>query len=137
MGKPARILDLGCGAGYNVKALRVLYPEVEITGIDLYDTSQIPELSVYRKVDLDLGKLPFPDEHFDSVIITHVLEHLAQPLKLASEMARVLKKGGIIYIETPNWTSLWIPSFGFRRAQGGPFNFYDDPTHLKPWSPMD
>lgn len=88
----------------------------------------------YQRLDLDQGKLPFPDASFDTVIFTHVLEHLQRPLDLGPEISRVLKPGGRLYIETPNWTSLLIPSYRFRHKQQGPFNFYDDPTHLKPWS---
>ncbi len=66
--------------------------------------------------------------------MTHVLEHLTNPLDVGKEIKRVLKTGGRLYVETPNWVSLFIPSFGFHREQQGPFNFFDDPTHLKPWS---
>ena len=53
---------------------------------------------------------------------------------LGKEINRILKKGGKIYVETPNWTTMFIPSFGFHREQHNPFNFFDDPTHIKPWS---
>jgi len=131
---PERILEIGCGSGYNVKALHLLYPDAKITGLDLFDVSPLPAYAIYEKVDLDLGRLPFPTGHFDAVVITHVLEHLQRPLELAPEITRVLRKGGLVYCETPNWTSLFVPSFGFKRLQQGPLNFYDDPTHLKPWS---
>lgn len=45
-----------------------------------------------------------------------------------------MKRGGAIYLETPNWTSTLVPSFGFHREQHSPFNFYDDHTHTKPWT---
>jgi len=63
-----------------------------------------------------------------------VIEHLRYPLKIGREINRVLKPGGVIYLETPNWTSVLVPSFGFRRDQHSPFNFYDDHTHVKPWT---
>ena len=59
---------------------------------------------------------------------------MKQPFDIAPEISRVLARGGRIYVEAPNWTSLFVPSFGFYRRQKGPLNFYDDPTHLKPWS---
>lgn len=88
----------------------------------------------YKQVDLDNGVLPFPDEYFDAIIFTHVIEHLSKPLQLGKEIHRVLKKGGKIYVEAPNWTTILVPSFGFHREQHGPFNFYDDPSHIKPWT---
>lgn len=57
----------------------------------------------YSNLDLiaDLTKLPLKDETFDAVLCTQVLEHLQEPEKVLRELWRVLKKGGIIYLSTP------------------------------------
>jgi SAM-dependent methyltransferase len=47
-------------------------------------------------------KLPFPDESFDIVHSHHVFEHLAEPMIAAKEAWRVLRPGGMIFIEVPN-----------------------------------
>ena len=73
-------------------------------------------------------------ESFDVIMVAHILEHLHFPLILGSEIRRVLKKGGRVYVETPNWTSVFVPSFGYKRHLVGTFNFFDDHTHVKPWS---
>lgn len=49
----------------------------------------------------DVQKLPFKDNFFDKVIFTHVLEHVGKPTKALSEIYRVLKKGGELYLEVP------------------------------------
>src|SRR3972149_6057601 len=54
-------------------------------------------------------------ESFDVIMVAHILEHLHFPLILGSEIRRVLKKGGRVYVETPNWTSVFVPSFGYKR----------------------
>src|SRR5690606_18460199 len=46
--------------------------------------------------------LPFEDNTFDFVHSNHVFEHLADPLTAAKEAWRVLKPGGVIFIEVPN-----------------------------------
>lgn len=129
---PRRILDLGCGRGANCADFRRLYPQAELCGVDLLDRG--PDGVDYRRVDLDEGELPFEAASFDIVTMTHVIEHLDHPCRLGQAIQRVLRPGGGFYVETPNWTSTLVPSFSFGREQGNPFNFYDDPTHVRPWS---
>jgi len=130
----SRVLDVGCGTGGNGVALRAIHPIIELHGIDLLPKEQVPDFYSYTSIDLDNGKLPYPDGFFDALIFTHVIEHLRSPLKLGKEFNRVMKEQAKIYIETPNWTTVLVPSFAFHREQHNPFNFYDDPTHFKPWS---
>jgi SAM-dependent methyltransferase len=130
----ARVLDLGCGTGQNGRFVREILPAIEFYGVDMIPPESVPEFYRYSFVDIDNDDLPYPDQTFDAVVFTHVIEHLAHPFRVAGEIGRVLKKGGMVYVETPNWTSALVPSFGFRREQLQPFNFYDDPTHSKPWS---
>jgi SAM-dependent methyltransferase len=51
--------------------------------------------------------LPYPDDHFDAVILSEVLEHLnGNPLPVLQEINRILKNDGVVYITTPNQVSL-------------------------------
>lgn len=134
MPNSGRILDLGCGSGINGKIIRSINPNIEIYGVDIIYLSDLPDYYNFTKVDIEKEVLDYPDNFFDSIIFTHVIEHLHNPLTLSKEINRVLKKNGTIYIEAPNWTTLFVPSFGFKREQHNPFNFYDDPTHIKPWT---
>jgi len=129
-----KVLDLGCGTGNNCLELRELYPQLEMYGVDLMEKSAAPDFLAYTQLDLDRCALPYPDNFFDAILLTHVIEHLRFPLSLGDEINRVLKPGGKIYVEAPNWTTMFVPSFGYKRKQHSPFNFFDDPTHLKPWS---
>jgi SAM-dependent methyltransferase len=135
LGSHSRVLDLGCGSGIRSSLLKQIHPNSEIYGVDRIERERVPHFVIYKKVDLDVEPLPYPDGFFDAIIFNHVIEHLKQPLQLGSEINRVLKRDGKIYVETPNWTTIFVPSFGFKREQlDSPFNFYDDPTHVKPWS---
>ena len=49
--------------------------------------------------------LPFPDRSFDIVYSANVLEHTRQPMKVLEESVRVLRPGGILHFEMPNFLS--------------------------------
>ncbi|MEW6658038.1 MAG: class I SAM-dependent methyltransferase [Thermodesulfobacteriota bacterium] len=130
----SKVLDLGCEHGWGSIELKNMYPEIEVHGIDILPESEIPGFICYTVTDLDEGLLPYPDSHFDAVIFSHVIEHLRAPMQLGKEIHRVMKSGAQIYVEAPNWTTILVPSCGFHREQLNPFNFFDDPTHLQPWT---
>ena len=132
--KDYKILELGCGIGRNAMFIKKYFNEVEYHGIDILSEEKVDSFINFNKVNLEESELPYETNYFDAIIFTHVLEHLNNPLSLGNEINRVLKKSGRIYVEAPNWSSILVPSFGFHREQHNPFNFYDDPTHIKPWT---
>ena len=132
--KDFKILELGCGIGRNAMFIKKYFNKVEYHGIDILPEEKVDSFINFRNVNLEESELPYEANYFDAIIFTHVLEHLNNPLSLGNEINRILKKGGRIYVEAPNWSSILVPSFGFHREQHNPFNFYDDPTHIKPWT---
>ena len=50
----------------------------------------------------DGKKIPFDDEYFDRIIISHCLEHILEPEKFLFEMMSKLKKGGVLSISLPS-----------------------------------
>jgi len=102
-----QLLDLGAGAGV-VPQLRFRGVARRVCGVD-------PDPRVLENPNLDDAKvgdaenIPFPDESFDIVISTNVLEHLPDPAKAFLEVARVLKPGGIFLVKTPNWWNYMPP----------------------------
>src|SRR5215813_3064424 len=102
---PARILDLGCGAGTYVRLLADLGHQV--IGLDY----SLPSLS--RALDADpkgaghyVGgeayNLPFCDERFDLVVSIGVFQVLASPEWALDEMVRVLRPKGLLVVEFLN-----------------------------------
>ena len=55
----------------------------------------------------DATELPFRDNSLDYVITSHVLEHVANPVKALAEWYRVLRPGGIIYCLVPDRRYTW------------------------------
>jgi hypothetical protein len=88
----------------------------------------------FFRLDLDqssaLGAIP--DGAYDSVICSHVLEHLKDPQRVAAELAGKLSPGGSLYLETPSLRSCRLPSVKSSRWVRGCLNFRDDETHREP-----
>lgn len=93
---PARVLDLGCGAGDSVDLFRRFDPAVRWVGLDLPSS---PEVDRRRRTDaefveFDGERIPFADGEFELVFCKQVLEHVRRPEPLLGEVARVLQAGG-------------------------------------------
>lgn len=104
------VLDLGCGEGGFVVALRE--KGARVVGVDLsMDALEIARVQLLARPSLGnpgiLGQveghhLPFPDDTFDLVTSVDTLEHIPDLPGFFREVNRVLKKGGRFYANTPN-----------------------------------
>ena len=102
-----KILDIGTGAGYIAHYLGKRNNQV--TSIDVVDERR--EKSNYKFKTVKDEKLPFKDSFFDIVISNHVVEHVPDQEAHINEIHRVLKKGGIMYLATPNKYWLTDPHY--------------------------
>lgn len=100
-GRPARVLDFGCGAGELVAAVRCLDLPWTLTGADVVD-GPLADLQLAADASLRQSFLPIvdhtlpcPDDSFDIVVTNMVIEHIADPPPSLAEIARVLKPGGL------------------------------------------
>jgi SAM-dependent methyltransferase len=107
-----KILDAGCGTGVYLEELLRLGQDV--TGVD-EDGDMLEYASSSRGKGATLIKaalqdLPFEPSTFDKVISVCTLEFIDGPLNALKEMARVLKKDGILLIGFLNRNSPWALS---------------------------
>lgn len=107
---PNSILDLGTADGLMLSKIKKIFPTAECIGLeyskDLIADNKDPGIRVIQGDVQDLTI--FPDESFNVVIATAVIEHLAKPKRMLSESHRVLRPGGIIILTTPQpfWEKL-------------------------------
>jgi SAM-dependent methyltransferase len=96
-----RLLDVGCG---DKPYEHIFRPYVsEYLGIEHTPTFHSTSASQRDKADLhyDGDRLPFADETFDTVLSVQVLEHTPDPAALMAEMARVLRRDGLLIVTAP------------------------------------
>ncbi|MDQ2701029.1 MAG: class I SAM-dependent methyltransferase [Actinomycetota bacterium] len=93
---PERVLDLGCGIGHSY---HLLEPR-ETVGVDI-DPGALDGQERETRV-ADMRDLPFDDDAFSSVLSVHSLEHVPDPERVLSQVARVLTPGGTAVFVTPN-----------------------------------
>lgn len=88
------ILELGCGDGVIVEALRE--EGLDIRGCDFLESLKQPLIQEYlRTIGTEPYRLPFPDQFFDIVYSWQVFEHVMDLTKIFEENRRILKPGGI------------------------------------------
>ena len=101
----ARVLDVGCGAGFLANDLA--RHGFEVTGLDASENS----LAVARHHDVtgkviyqigDAYYLPYADGSFETVCAMDFLEHVEKPERVIAEIGRVLKPGGLFFFHTFN-----------------------------------
>lgn len=102
----SRVLDLGCGEGDLLLALKVL-KRVRAEGIELADACI--QACVARGLfsvhhgDLDEGLADYPDQSVDYVISTNTIQVLHKPMVLIREMARVGKRCIVSFPNFAHW----------------------------------
>ena len=74
------------------------------------------------------ARLPFGDHSFRAVILNHSLEHFDRLADSVSEIARVLDRGGFLYIAVPDASTLTDRVYRWLGRGGGHVNLFSDPA---------
>jgi SAM-dependent methyltransferase len=98
----ARVLELGAGSGWQARELAQRGWPVE--AIDVAGSTYERD-RVFPVVEYDGRTIPFPDDSFDVVFSSNVLEHVEELDRLQADIARVLRPGGICIhiLPTASW----------------------------------
>ncbi len=103
-----KVLDIGTGSGHI--AVELSKAAKEVHSVDIVDERRIKKGYSFKQIDSE--KLPYKAGEFDVVVTNHVVEHVPNQELHLKEIQRVLKKGGYMYLATPNW--YWISDPHYR-----------------------
>lgn len=122
--KGKKLLDVGCGNGSYLAKMRRL-------GWDVVGVEPDPKAARIARerfgIQVHVGNLTdagFADQIFDALTMSHVLEHVSDPVRTLHECERLLKPGGKLVVVTPNSGSLG------HRVLGRAWPHLDPPRHL-------
>lgn len=98
------LLEIGCGNGYGAKLLsdskNVIAIDIDKKVIETAKKQYTNKNLIFEHTN---GKvLDFPDNSFDAIISFQTIEHIKFPRLFLIESRRVLKKGGVLFLTTPN-----------------------------------
>lgn len=120
--KGRKFLDAGCGTGLFSKV--ACDRGADVYSMDLGENllNEVKKKCNSNRVVGSILEIPFPDNTFDIVMSSEVIEHVPDPKKAIAELYRVLKPGGIMVLTTPNkfwYFAIWIANtFKLRPYQG-------------------
>ncbi|KQU39514.1 methyltransferase domain-containing protein [Rhodococcus sp. BP-349] len=135
-----RVIDIGCGQGrhsyelYRRGAHVTAFDqnadeldEVKVMFGAMAEEKQVPESATAETVVGDALSLPFPDEWFDGVIVSEMLEHVPDDASAIAEIARVVRPGGTVAVSVPRWLPervCWSLSDEYHANEGGHVRIY-------------
>ena len=100
-----KMIDVGCGQSQ----FKDLYGDFDVCGIDFYP---YPGANIIT----DLNKnIPLKSGTVDVAILSNVLEHIYKPIEMLTEIARVLKKDGVVILVVPFMIKIHQAPFDFHR----------------------
>ena len=102
-------LEVGCGTGFVLNAIRNSYPNVKLHGSEYFEEGltharkRVPTANFSK---LDARKMT-DEERFDCIGAFDVIEHIKEDKLVLSRLSRALKKGGVLLITVPQHRWLW------------------------------
>ncbi len=111
-----RLLDVGCGTGFIIHLAVDIFDEIH--GVDITPAMirkvHIDERSNIKLYEAKAEQLPFAGSSFDAASAYSFIDHVADPRAVLREVARVLKPGGVFYIDLAPNRLYWQALIGIR-----------------------
>lgn len=101
------MLDAGFGSGIYSFSLSEKVKRIEAVDISRKKVEIANKIKIFKNINFqqgDLTELRFKDSSFDFIVCSDVLEHIKNDEKAFSELARVLKKNGILLLTVPSYS---------------------------------
>jgi ubiquinone/menaquinone biosynthesis C-methylase UbiE len=128
----SHVLELGCGEGVVHRRLRSALPSAVFVGGDVH----LPSLRIATQIAPDASLCasdayhpPFSNGAFDLVVMTEVLEHIAEPDRVLAQVQRITRR--YVLLSVPR-----EPIFRILNVVRGAYwrDFGNTPTHVQHWS---
>jgi ubiquinone/menaquinone biosynthesis C-methylase UbiE len=102
------IIDLGTSTGTNLRLLRE-DGFANVVGLDFHDDAiaWCAQKGLGRVIKGNICNIPVPDDQYDFVMATDIIEHVEDDVAALSEIYRILKSGGYALVTVPAFKSLW------------------------------
>ncbi|MFQ5923912.1 MAG: methyltransferase domain-containing protein, partial [Anaerolineales bacterium] len=103
-GVSGKVLEIGCGGGAMMRAIKRYRPDLEVHGLDLSRTALSVALDAGGDVKYASGDahgLPIASASHDAVVMLDVLEHLPDPNAALTEVHRIMKPSGTFHLYCP------------------------------------
>lgn len=110
----ARLLEMGCGAGFMTRRFAEFAHEVVAVDIDQRALAIARAQNSGQNVAyalMDAQRLALPDESFDVIVCNHVYEHVPDARRLMDEVRRLLRPAGCCYFGAGNRLALMEPHY--------------------------
>ena len=116
LGRPIRVLEIGCGTGWGSRLLADSLPDSSFVATNRIEGSKDRQILQRARADFQSGNLKFEEadatrlreiyeeESFDAVVMLEVIEHIPQNLhdNIAQQVSEILKPKGAFLISTPS-----------------------------------
>jgi SAM-dependent methyltransferase len=122
-----RFLDVGFGAGTLLEAARRAGWQAFGVEVARRAFDQVRDLG-FEVFCGTLQEARYPDNYFDVVTASELLEHLSDPQEVLNEIARVLRPGGLLWLTTPHGRGISAQILGLKWSTVSP------PQHLQLFS---
>lgn len=112
--KAGNVLDVGCAYGFMLQKFSDSFQKfgVDVSEYAINEARKRLPTSEFEVGNIE-DELPFKKEFFDIVLMNDVVEHLENPKAALENIWKTLKKGGILYITTPNLNPIRRIMFGY------------------------